>query len=182
LALTAPRTVRSTGGAANADNWGLDARVEFVFPGTRHTEDTFTLHWSDGNARPPMALRAQIGNRNFSDQGSIYIGENGVLYCPYSQPLVLFPTEQFANYRIPEQEGQNHYLQFVEAVRGNGRTSTSFDYSGPLTETVLLGTLSTRFPNQLLTWDAANLRITDKEAASRLIRRQPRRGWEVEGL
>jgi hypothetical protein len=80
------------------------------------------------------------------------------------------------------QENQNHYLQYVEAVRGNGRTSAPFDYAGPLTESVLLGTLSTRFPNQTLTWDSANLRITDNEAASRLIRREPRRGWEVEGL
>jgi hypothetical protein len=130
-----------------------------------------------------MPLRAQIANRAFSDQGSLYIGENGVLYSPYGGgPFVLYPTERFADYRIMRQENQNHYLQYVEAVRGNGRTSAPFDYAGPLTESVLLGTLSTRFPNQTLTWDSANLRITDNEAASRLIRREPRRGWEVEGL
>jgi predicted dehydrogenase len=183
LALTSPRTVRSTGGAANADNWGLDAQVQYVFPGTRYTEDTLTLTWYDGAARPPMALRAQMGDRNFPDQGSLYIGENGVLLSPHGGgPFALYPVERFRDYRIPRQEQQNHYLQFVEAVRGNGRTSTSFDYSGPLTESVLLGTLSTRFPGETLAWDAANLRITDHAAATRLIRRQPRRGWEVEGL
>jgi predicted dehydrogenase len=183
LALTSPRTVRSTGGAANADNWGLDAQVQYVFPGTRYTEDTLTLTWYDGAARPPAALRAQIGDRAFPGQGSIFVGENGALLVPHGAgPYALFPVERFRDYRIPRQEAQNHYLQFVEAVRGNGRTSTAFDYSGPLTESVLLGTLSTRFPNQTLAWDAANLRITDNAEATRAIRRQPRTGWEVEGL
>ena len=45
-----------------------------------------------------------------------------------------------------EHETVNHYHQFVEAVMGNGKTTTSFDYSGPLTEAVLLGPLSTRSP------------------------------------
>jgi predicted dehydrogenase len=182
LALTSPRTVRSTGGAANADNWGLDAQVQYVFPGTRHTTDTLTLNWYDGAARPPATLREQIGNRAFGDQGSLYIGENGVLFSPYIAPLVLFPVERFRDYRIPQQEDQNHYLQYVEAVRGNGRTSAPFDYAGPLTEAVLLGTMSTRFPNETLAWDAANLRVTDHAAATRLVRRQPRQGWDVEGL
>lgn len=182
LALTAPRTVRSTGGAANADNWGLNCQVAFTFPGTRYTDDTLTLHWYDGNARPPAALRAQIGDRPFSDQGSLYIGETGVLLSPYIAAPQLFPVERFRDYRIPQMPGQNHYLQYVEAVRGNGATSAPFEYAGPLTEAVLLGTLSTRFPNEALNWDAANLRITDHEAATRCVRRQPRQGWEVEGL
>ena len=182
LALTAPRSVRSTGGADNADNWGVNCQVQFLFPGTRYTDDTFTLNWYDGNRRPPLALRAQIADRPFSDQGSLYIGDNGVLLSPYIAAPALFPAERFADYRIPQMPGQNHYLQYVEAIRGNGSTSAPFSYSGPLTESVLLGTLSTRFPNELLTWDSPNLRITDNEPATRAVRRQPRRGWEVEGL
>jgi predicted dehydrogenase len=182
LALTAPRSVRSTGGAANADNWGLDAQVQYTFPGTRHTTDTVTLTWYDGAARPPAALREQVGNRQLGDQGSLYIGENGVLFSPYIAPLVLYPVDRFRDYRIPQQENQDHYLQYVEAVRGNGSTSTPFRYSGPLTESVLIGTLSTRFPGEELRWDAENLRFTNSEAATRLVRRTPREGWAVEGL
>jgi hypothetical protein len=47
---------------------------------------------------------------------------------------------------MPEVEGDDHYLQFVEACRGNGQTSTPFDYSGPLTEMVLLGCLADAVP------------------------------------
>ncbi len=53
LALTSPRSVRSEGGAPNADNWGLDSQVDYTFPGTKHTTETFILHWYDGDRRPP---------------------------------------------------------------------------------------------------------------------------------
>ena len=39
LALTAPSSIRSDGGAPNGDNWGLDSQVRYIFPGTKHTTD-----------------------------------------------------------------------------------------------------------------------------------------------
>jgi predicted dehydrogenase len=182
LALTAPRTVRSEGGSANADNWGLDSQVQYVFPGTRHTADSLTLYWYDGAAQPPARVRERLGGRGLSDQGSIYIGSNGVLYSPYIANPVLLPAAQFRDYRIPQVGGEDHYRQFVEACRGNGRTAAGFDHAGPLTESVLLGCLATRFRNTTLNWDAANLRVTNVAGANRFVRRTYRRGWEVEGL
>ncbi len=73
-------------------------------------------------------------------------------------------------------------MQFVEACRGNGKTSAPFAYSGPLTETVLLGCLATRFPKTTLEWDAAQLQVKNVEEANQHVRRRYRKGWEVEGL
>ncbi|HEX3313337.1 MAG TPA: Gfo/Idh/MocA family oxidoreductase [Gemmataceae bacterium] len=182
LALSSPRTVRSTGGSANADNWGLDSHVTYVFPQTMHTTETLTLHWYDGTAKPPAEMRQRIGGAAFSDQGSIYVGTDGVLYSPYIDTPRLFPVERFRDHRLPQVAGEDHYRQFVEACLGNGRTSAPFDYSGPLTESVLLGCLSTRFHDTTLAFDSANLRFTDNDAATRLVRRAPRTGWETEGL
>jgi hypothetical protein len=75
-----------------------------------------------------------------------------------------------------------HYLQFVEACRGNGQTSAPFDYAGPLTEAVLLGCLSTRFPKTTLEWDADKLTLTNSKDATEFVRRKYRKGWEVKGL
>ena len=182
LALTAPTAVRSTGDAPNAHNWALDQQVEFTFPQTRHTAETLTLHWYNGNRRPPEAVRNRLGNRAFPGQGSIYIGSRGVLFSPYIAAPVLLPAEQFREYEMPNPGANNHYLQFVEAVRGNGQTSAPFSYSGPLTESVLLGCLSTRFRNTTLNWDAENLRVTNNNQANQHVRRRYRMGWEVQGL
>jgi predicted dehydrogenase len=182
LALTAPTSVRSEGGHPGPENWGIDARVRYVFPRTPHTTETLTLHWYDGGERPPAPIRSLIGNRELSDQGSIYIGTEGVLYSPYIESPVLLPEEKFREYRLPNPGGADHYLQFVEACRGNGQASTPFGYAGPLTETVLLGCLATRFPMKTLEWDAAALKVTNVDEANRYVRREYRKGWEVEGL
>jgi predicted dehydrogenase len=182
LVLTAPKSVRSEGGAPNADSWGLDSQVRYVFPGTKFTTETLTLHWYDGDRRPPDEVKTLLEGRSFHDQGSIYIGTEGVLYTPYIDTPVLLPAEKFRGYKLPDAGGADHYLQFVEACRGNGTTSAPFDYSGPLTESVLLGCLATRFPKTTLEWDAAALKVTNVAEANAFVRRRYRKGWEVEGL
>jgi predicted dehydrogenase len=182
LALTAPTSIRSEGGAPNADNWGLDSQVRYVFPGTKYTTGTLVLRWYDGDRRPPAEVKELLGGRTFNDQGSVYIGTDGVLYSPYIAAPVLLPAEKYKDYDMPKPGGEDHYLQFVEACRGNGKTSAPFDYAGPLTESVLLGCLATRFPQTTLEWEAAGLKVTNVAEASRFVRREFRKGWEVAGL
>jgi predicted dehydrogenase len=182
LSLTAPTSVRADSGAPGPDSWGLDCQVQFVFPGTKVTADRLVLHWYDGDLRPPASIQALIGKRKLNGQGSIYLGTDGVLYSPYIARPVLLPEEKFQGYKMPAPGAENHYLQFVEAVRGNGRTSTPFDYSGPLTESVLLGCLATRFQKSTLEWDAAKLTVMNNKDANGLVRRSYRKGWEVTGL
>jgi predicted dehydrogenase len=182
LALTAPKSIRSEGGAPNGDNWGLDSQVRYTFPAAKYTADTFTLCWYDGVKRPPAPVKALLGKHRLSGQGSIYIGTDGVLYAPYIEDPILLPAEKFKEAKLPNPGGTDHYLQFVEACRGHGKTSAPFEYSGPLSESVLLGCLATRFPKMTLEWDAANLSITNLREANAFVRRRYRKGWEVEGL
>lgn len=180
LALTAPTTIRSTGEAPNADSWGLETAVTFVFPGTKYTADTLTLNWTNGPRRPPADVVKLIGDRKLSDQGSIYIGTDGVMYSPYVGFPVLLPEEKFKEKKdLPKLGAENHYLQFVEACRGNGKTSAPFSYAGPMTEAILLGCLSTRFADKELAWDAEKLTITNDAAADKFVRREYRKGWEI---
>jgi predicted dehydrogenase len=181
LALTAPKSVHSEGGAPNDDSWGLEGEVKYVFPGTKYTTETLTLTWYHGNRRPPADVQKLVGGQ-VPLQGSIYVGTEGVLYSPYIAMPVLLPAEKFKDYKLPKQRGEDHYLQFVEACRGNGKTSAPFDYAGPLTESVLLGCLATRFPKTTLEWDAAKLAVTNVTEANRFVRREYRKGWGVDGL
>jgi predicted dehydrogenase len=181
LALTAPKSVRSEGGAPNDDSWGLEGEVKYVFPGTKHTTETLTLTWYHGNRRPPAEVQKLVGGE-VPQQGSIYVGTEGVLYSPYIAMPALLPAEKFKGHKLPKPGGEDHYLQFVEACRGNGKTSAPFDYAGPLTESVLLGCLATRFPKTTLEWDAEKLAVTNEKEANQFVRRKYRKGWEVEGL
>jgi len=183
LALTAPVSVRSEGPAPNAWNWAVDAVIHYVFPGTPYSEgNTIKVTWYDGDQRPPKEVQALLGAEPVPDQGSIFIGAKGVLLLPHIAAPRLLPEAQFESYKAPRVTGEDHWRQFVEACRGNGKTSAGFDYSGPLTEAVLLGGVATHFPKTTLEWDAAKLQFSNVPEAGRYVRRAYRKGWEVRGL
>jgi predicted dehydrogenase len=183
LALTAPLSVRSEGPTPNDYNWANDAIVHYIFPGTKFTAGkTVAVTWYDGDQRPPAEIVAQLGQVAMPDQGSIFLGEKGVMVLPHVAMPILLPEEKFKDHPRPSLEEVDHWLQFVDAVRGMGTTSAGFDYSGPLTEAILLGGVASRFPKQTLEWDAARLRFSNEADANQFIRRAYRKGWEVPGL
>jgi predicted dehydrogenase len=193
LGLTAPLSVRSEGAPPDAWNWANNARVHYVFPGTPFTADkTVAVTWYDGDEQPPADVRALIGPlpaadapariRELFEQGSIIIGTEGVLHVPHINTPRLFPVEKFKDYPLPKVEGAHHWSQWAEACLSGATPSANFDYSGPLTEAVLLGTVAVRFPGQTLEWNSADLRFENVQAANAHVRRPYRPGWEITGL
>ena len=190
LALTAPLSVRSEGPAPNAHSWAIDAVIHYVFPGTQFTEGkTVKVTWYDGDARPPQDVQELVRNHKapperpwkLTDQGSIIIGTAGVLLIPHVDRPKLFPAESFADFKMPATENGNHWHQFVDAILGKDKTSANFDYAGPLTEAVLLGSVASRFRNTTLEWNAKKMTFNVKDA-NQFVRRKYRKGWDVKGL
>lgn len=183
LQLTAPISVRSEGPSPNQHNWAINAVIRYVFPGTRFTEDKqVRVTWYDGDARPPEEVQALVAPNKVPGQGSIFIGTKGVMLLPHVEPPMLFPEDQYRDFVMPKIEPANHYFQFVDAVLGNGQTSAAFDYSGPLTEAVLLGPVATHFPKTTLEWNTRKMRFKNSKEASGYVRRKYRPGWTVKGL
>jgi len=54
----------------------------------------------------------------------------------------------------------------VEACLGGAHTTAGFDYSGPLAEAVLLGTVALRYPQTTLHWNSAALAFSEVEPTS----------------
>jgi predicted dehydrogenase len=187
LALTAPASVRSEGAAPNDHSWATDAICHYVFPGTAFTEGkTVEVTWYDGKQRPPADIQAlaidpdkdaKDKDNKLPDQGSIFLGTHGVMVLPHiGKPRLLGEAKGHA---IEMVAGENHWHQFINAARGEGKTTAGFDYAGPLTEAVLLGSVASRFPQQTLEWNAAGLKFTNVEAANQYVRRAYRAGWEI---
>ena len=183
LRLTAPLSVRSEGPAPSRYSWALNSIIHYVFPGTPLTEGkTLNITWYDGDERPPKEAQAALGARRLPAQGSIFIGTKGAMLLAHIGMPVLLPEEQYKGFPIPAPEPANHYFQFVDAISGKAKATTALDYSGPLTEAVLLGPVATRFPNTTLEWDARKMKFKNSREATRYVRRQYRAGWKVKGL
>jgi len=184
LNLTAPTFILSRGPRASATNWAINEIIDYTYPGTEYTaKDTIKVTWYDGDFELPKEVLAAIDNKKI-DQGTIYIGTEGALLAKHTSTPRLFPREKFRNFRYPKFKARNHYHEYVDAcLKGKGtKPSANFDYSGPLTESVLLGTLSTIFPNQKLEWDSKNMVFKNSKEATSFVKRTYRKGWEVAGL
>ncbi|MBL9204674.1 MAG: Gfo/Idh/MocA family oxidoreductase [Opitutaceae bacterium] len=194
LALTSPLSLRSEGPAPDAWNWPINARIHYVFPGTPYTEGKMVpVTWYDGDERPPAEVLALVEGAKTSeqkrtgravdglDQGSIIIGTKGSLHVPHVDTPKLYPSATFRDYALPKVSDGHHWTQWAEACISGAKPSASFDYSGPLTEAVLLGSIAVRFPGTTLAWNTAKLEFENVKEANRHVRRSYRRGWEFPG-
>ena len=182
IELSAPISVRSEGPAPNQWNWALNGKVIYTFAGTRRTAaKTLPVTWYDGTAKPPAEIMALIEDEEIPGIGSIFIGTEGVMLLPHTGLPKLFSKAKFQGFKYPPVKGLKHWEQFVEACRGNDKTTADFAYAGPLTETILLGGIASRFPETTLEWNHRKMKFSLPEA-NQFVRREYRNGWAVKGL
>ena len=133
------------------------------------------LTWYDGTRRPP--LQKKHGMPNFPE-GVLFVGSKGMLIADYGR-FKLYPEETFVGVRRPRlPHGPSHMQQWLTACKSGSPTGCHFGYSGPLTETVLLGTVAYRAGTKL-EWDAKNLKVLNCPEADQYVRRKYRGDWTL---
>jgi len=93
----------------------------------------------------------------------------------------LFPQEKFKGFKPPQQtiaKSIGHHAEWIKACKDGSPTLCNFDYSGALTEAVLLGNVAYR-TGKRLDWNAKSLKATNCPEADVFIRKEYRSGWEV---
>jgi predicted dehydrogenase len=181
LKLTSPISIIGEAPPMLPETWTNAAKVKYVFPKTAYTTGpTIEVIWYDGEGTkaPRELLKDLPVEYALPNAGSVLIGTKGSLVVPHVAPPRLFPEEKFAAVEIPTVAGVDHYVQWADACRGEGKATSHFDYSGPLTETVMLGTIAIRVPGTELKWDAEKMQITNSTAAHSMLSKPYRTGWE----
>ncbi len=181
LKLTSPISLVAEAPPIHRETWTNAATVKYVFPKTAFTTGaTIPVTWYDGvGIKPPRDLFTDIPVKyELPAAGSVMIGTKGSIVVPHVAAPMLFPEEKFASQDIPNIDGVDHYVQWADACRGEGKTTSHFGYSGPLTETVLLGTIAIRLTRTELKWDPAKLLVTGAESAQAMLSKPYRTGWE----
>ena len=176
-------SVRYDGPPPKPETFPKEETLAYRFKGTKHTVgDEITVKWYDGGRLPPADLAPMPQGATLPSNGTLFVGEKGVLVTPHGGGPMLLPRQQYADYQKPKLPPINHYGQWIDAVRGRGETTSSFAYAGPLTETVLMGVVASRVPGETLAWDPAALKFTNSAKATAYVKEDYRKGWEVEGL
>ena len=177
LGLRSPRRVRIVDGPAPdpecPPTWLV---VEYEYEG-RPGQPPVRLRWYHGDRRPPHMAEGLIPKWG---GGTLFVGTKGLLLADYGRHLLL-PEKDFADFQrpapsIPDSIG--HHREWIAACKNGGPTTCSFDYSGPLTETILLGNVAHRV-GQELEWDAASARAVNCPAADEFLQARYRSGWSL---
>lgn len=116
--------------------------------------------------------------------GDLLVGTKGSLYSsdPWNGNYFLLPEKQFENFKggppesLPRSLG--HHREFVDACKGIGKTFSSFEIGGPLTELLQVANLSTAVQGPV-EYDTVSGKILNSSSANQLVHRDYRKGWKI---
>ncbi|MBI3468593.1 MAG: Gfo/Idh/MocA family oxidoreductase [Planctomycetes bacterium] len=170
LDLRAPVSVEARGGKGHdgENDCPNDLQVDYHYP-ARGDLPPVHLTWYQGKYRP--SEMAEYGDGKGS--AVLFEGTKGRLVADYETHKV-FMGDGLDFTRPPQTIplSPGHHAEFIEAVKTRGPTTCNFDYSGALTEAVLLGNVSYRAGGVKLAWDDGKLRAINCPEADKHIRRE----------
>ncbi|MEK6631462.1 MAG: hypothetical protein AABY89_12080, partial [Acidobacteriota bacterium] len=157
--------------------------VHYTFPARSKKYPAVKLHWYDGGLLPERPEELEP-DRRLPESGTIFVGEKGKIMCEtYSESPRLIPEYRMKAYKRPKKTLArvlgSHEQNWIDAIKGNTKPTSNFDYSGPFTETVLLGNVGMMFPGTKLYWDGPNMKITNLPEANEVIQHHYRAGWSL---
>ncbi len=147
-----------------------------------------TLTWWDGGLMPARPEELE-DDMPFGDPngGCLFIGDQGKLVCGcYGlNPRILNADLREASKKVAKTiaripgNSSGHEKDWIRSCKGGAVASSNFDYSGPLSEMVLMGNLASRYPDRKLLWDGAKMEVTNDKEANAYVRREYRKGFEL---
>ena len=172
--------------AVSGPTWST---ITYTFaPGKHHK--SLKYMWYDGVSKdgghaPPdevldgCGMEPAVATSKFD---LVMIGEKGKLFFKRSNPkMVTSPASLVEEYAETPQSlprVKDEDAEWINAIKGGSAALSNFDYSGPLTEFVLLGNLAIRV-GQKIEWDGEKMKATNCPAADEFVRREYRKGWEL---
>jgi predicted dehydrogenase len=169
------------GGKINFETYPVAAIIYYEFP-ARGKLPPVRMTWYDGGLMPPAPPELPPGQR-LPDNGVLYVGSKGkMVHSSHGGMPQLLPAglhEQAKSISKTMERSPGHYEEWVEACRGGKRPAASFDYSGPMTETVLLGVLALRSPGTRLEWDSEHQKVKNAPELDQFVHVEYRKGWSL---
>jgi predicted dehydrogenase len=182
LDITTVTTVRSTGPANYEETFAPNGRVDYEFAATERTAGPLTLSWAEKVAPLTAAQKHLPKGAGLPMQGSILLGEKGMMVIPHIGYAQIFRDGEVVHDKVTGIGGATHGHEWIDACRGDGKTSTPFSFSGPLTEAVLLGTIASNFKDERLQWDSQAMRFSNSADATAFVRRKYNSDRDIEDL
>lgn len=183
LQLGAPESVHASSTPVFKETVPVACVVHYQFP-SRGDLPPVKLHWYDGGILPARPEELEDERDLDPEDGIIFVGDKGKMLVEGwgGERPRLIPETRHKEYRRPPKtlpRSIGHHQEWIQACKTGSFTRSSFDFSGPLTEAVLLGSVCVRNGGEKLFWDSENLKITNSPEANAYLHYQYRQGWSI---
>ncbi len=183
LKLGAPESLVASSTPVFPETVPVAAMVHYQFP-ARGEMPPVKLHWYDGGMMPERPAELEENRELDHEDGIIFVGDKGKMLVTGwgGEHPRLLPASRDKEYKRPPQtlpRSAGHHKEWLQACRGNGTTRSNFDFAGPLTEAVLLGSVCVRNGGEKLVWDSQNMKITNDPDANKYLHYEYRKGWTL---
>jgi predicted dehydrogenase len=176
LRLRHPTTIEAEGSPVHPESTPCKLHVRYEFA-ARGDMPPVTLTWNHGRDNRPAIFTEE---KFPSWAWGVFVGDDGMLLASYPKHM-LWPEPKFAEFQAPEPtipKSIGHHQEWIQAGKTGSPTTCNFDYSGAVTETVLLGNIAYRVGKKLQ-WDPAGMKFPDCPEAEALLKREYRGGWTL---
>lgn len=173
LKLGYPTRVSASTSRQFDESFPLASIVTYDFP-ARGDLPPVRVVWYDGGLRPPIP--AETGTAPLPDEGVLYIGDKGRMVFENILDPALAAKSAAVPKSLPRRDGT--WGEWLAACKGGERAGCDFEWSGPLTEFVLLGNIALR-TGKPIEYDAAAARIPNVPEADALLRQPCHNGWTL---
>jgi predicted dehydrogenase len=180
LNLKHPTSVEAEGPPVNPEGTPSWMFARWTFP-ARGDLPPVSMTWHHGGKRPKLWKEANLPDWPIA---VLFVGDDGMLITEVERippRFELHPKKKFTDFEPPARtipRNIGHANEWLLACKTGKPTTCGFDYSGPLTETVLLGNVAYR-AGEKLEWDVEKVTATNCPEADKFIRREYRSGWAL---
>jgi predicted dehydrogenase len=185
LKLGHPTTVQASATKFTKDSYPLAEVIAYQFP-ARGKMPPVKMTWYDGGLMPPRPPVLDNGRLMGDDGGGVlFVGDKGLLMCStYGENPRLLPEALMRDYKRPDKtipRSPGIHEEWIAAIKAGKKSTTDFDYSGLLTEVMLLGNVALRMKDArtVLQWDGEKMEVTNLPEANKYIHKEYRAGWSL---
>ncbi|MBM82186.1 MAG: oxidoreductase [Planctomycetaceae bacterium] len=163
----------------NRETYPIAGVIYYEFP-ARGNMPPVKMTWYEGGLMPPTPAEIPVGQQ-LPKNGVLYVGSKGKMFhgshggMPQLLPGELIDEAKTVKKTMARSPG--HHSEWLLACKGQGTAVSNFGYSGPMTETVLLGVLAQRAPGQRLEWDGKNMKVLNAPELNQHVHKEYRKGW-----
>ncbi|MBZ0212406.1 MAG: gfo/Idh/MocA family oxidoreductase, partial [Nitrospirae bacterium] len=176
LDLREPIAVQAETSGNNKETFPTWSRVKYEF-GQRGNRDALMLYWYDGGQKPPAEVSKV---EPMGGNGTLIVAEKGTIHLgdAYGGAPKMVGGGEVP--MVDFEKSPGHFQELVDAINGGKAPRSNIaDYSGPLTETVLLGNLAIWAGGERVVWDSRRLAVVGSNAFDPLIRPTYREGYSL---